>query len=413
MDVVSLGLAKADAARKYARVSEATHGVRIYNPKALAPFSGALSDAFNTLVNVVCVGDSITVGVGSDGSPNATAGSGVDTTYRAKGYVGQLQRLFAATYGDTGQGGIVGNDNGARVTLTAASLSSTGPVEGGVSLSDATKNAAWSITDTCTSIDVYWWDGGRGQWTWSVDAGAATGTAAAGANTGSTNLGFNKTTISGLTSATHTLTITGTAAGSNVIAAVVPIKASTGVMVHRYGRSGNTTPNLIGTDSSQTGNTSLRVQQGYLRCPSPDLVVVPLGTNDFAGQNATALSGLKPGTIPVDYKANLQAFISAAAARSVPVLLVGEPRQHSQNYPAPMVYTEADYYDRCRELALSNANTAYIDIGGDLWGSNVLSQARGLLTSGSVHPTSRGHGSIARLLHRVLTTPFGENALAT
>lgn len=71
--------------------------------------------------SVAVLGDSISVGVGSDGS-SSSAGS--DVTYRAQGWVGQLRSLFAQSYGDPGEGFIGGNqaDYGALTAIRALTM---------------------------------------------------------------------------------------------------------------------------------------------------------------------------------------------------------------------------------------------------------------------------------------------------
>jgi hypothetical protein len=64
----------------------------IVRPDHLRRWQAAKADADNTLVTVNVVGDSLTVGVGSDGSGTTTLPTN-DSTYRTKGYVAHLRNL--------------------------------------------------------------------------------------------------------------------------------------------------------------------------------------------------------------------------------------------------------------------------------------------------------------------------------
>lgn len=416
------------AAAAYSPIAQVAPGVKLYNPKGLRRWEAALGDAINSYASIACFGDSISVGIGADNLSGQTTANDA-TYYKDQGWIGQLRRLFAITYADPGEGFVfIGSlDIVPRTTYTgtAAGYGGAGPMENGLRITaNATPGTATIDLGTCTEVDFWTWDGGGGVCSVQID-GASTGFSldggASGANTfnagnaSSTGTTYTKHTITGLTLGTHTLKFTGATGSVGLyVAAVSARKIATGVRVHRIAKSGATTPNMLGLDSGYISNVPAQQRQlatiGVV--PTAHLVIIALGVNDFGAQNATATTNAQPGTTPTTYKANLQAAVDQAVAAGACVLLLGEPRQNAVSYPSPMTYTEQDYQDKAKEIALATDHCAYIDVN-DLWGSNVLGQQLDFYATNSVHPKRKGHGSIARLVHKVLTTSFGFNAPTT
>ena len=382
----------------------------------------AYANAYYSPAVISVVGDSITAGTGADG--NNAYSTGGESTYRARGFVAILRQRFASIFGDPGEGYIRAGEPRVVIAGGAAYNGSTGPYEQAVRLNGAGQTATYSLP-ACTQIDFYTWDGGTGTGCTITIDGASTGfsldSQADGTNTfsaGSNNssaLTWTKHTITGLSNATHTMVVTGAASNTCYMSAVVALKAVTsapdgtsriaGVHVHRHGVAGNTTANLVGLDLTLNGNSAgqTRMMTAIAKCMSPNLIIIPLGVNDYSNQNSTSPTLAQPGTTPTTFAQNLQTFITLALAANTncSILLVGEPRVYTA--ASPETYTESQYWAQMQALAAANDHVAYIDVK-DVYGSTwAAGNALGLFTATSVHPSQIGHADWGHYIFGAIT----------
>jgi hypothetical protein len=143
-----------------------------------------------------------------------------------------------------------------------------------------------------------------GSFSYSIDGGAAVNV-----NANATGFSGDIITVTGLTDAVHTVTITNLGGGSaNAVGVVVAFLRSTGITYNKYAISGNTTSTWFGTTNPTVGNfwTQLplgltpgvtgapanvpfdwgtaKLGAGY---PHPSLALCVLGINDMQGLSIT------------------------------------------------------------------------------------------------------------------------------
>lgn len=361
--------------------------------RALSTFRHAVELRNTTPVNVWCIGDSITLGV----SPaNAT-------TRWASILRDRLRKYFPSTSNPVGGYGFY-----------SASAGQNSPVviTDGLAVSQGT--AAFSpdsytwraygpgdkqvYTITGTGADILYWNTATAQGTgfkWSVDAGSTTNVV-----TDSAYAGPQRVMVRGLTAGVHTITVEW-AVGANPdttyysgIAGIVAYNGdeNEGWRVLAGGIAGGT---------SGTWNAMTTGPFEIAKLYAPDLVVIPLGTNDYGG------------TVPVavaTYKANLQSIITKIKARTtgkVPSFVIAFP---AEIYKATPLSPFSAYRAAVYEIAAADPdNVTVFD-----WGTRFNpvptfnSTLGGLLHTDYVHPTALGHSYIAGMLARFL--PTGQSA---
>ena len=388
----------------------------VTNPNGLRRWRAALANAYYSPASIVAMGDSITNGVGSDGSSSSTVGG--NATYIWRGWAGILRQLFAQTYGYPGEGFMRANDLGGRVVWAGGAVlnQSTGSYEQASRLNGAGQTATYTLP-VCDQIDFYTWDGGSGTVSYQIDGGASVNFSAGSNN--SSALTWTKTSITGLMPDAHTIQFNGAAGCTLYVSAVAALKSVTcpdgvsriaGVQVHRNAVAGNTTANLVGLDSALNGNSAGQTRMitaaaktlGASQNTGPDLIIIPLGVNDYQQQNNLSPTQVQPGTTPTTYAQNLRTFITTvlAASSNTCILLVGEPRSYAP--PSPETYAEAQYYAQAKAIAASTDHVAFLDVGA-LWGAWTAGNAYGLYTTNSVHPSQKGHADMARIIYNALT----------
>jgi lysophospholipase L1-like esterase len=173
-------------------------------------------------------------------------------------------------------------------------------------------------------------------------------------------------------------------------------------------KPGDTSNNLLAKDSLSYSNVGAQNRSllGLGKTPATDLVIIAIGTNDHGAQATTDITAnAQPGTIPDTYEANIRALANQAVSAGASVLLLAEGRR-----PNPTgTYSEQEYWDRMKKIALDTDHVSFMDIN-DVWGSNTLGNQLGYYTASSVHPTLKGHGSMARIVYNALARPFGFNS---
>lgn len=373
----------------------------VYNANKLNRWFAALGDAQYGVASIAVVGDSIATGAYSNNvAAQYTAAD--EPIFATRGWVGLLRGLFAAQYGDPGEGMILNSDK--RVTYSGGAASNTtalGFHANGTQLSSGSAATVTVTLPACVAFDILMWTpyGASASFTYTVDGGAPI-TAAASPATQNTAYAIP---VTGLANATHTLVVNAPASGGSTFWYGVKVKSaqSTGVQVHRLAKSGAKTPdalNIGATDSfAGTGAVPARTYKNMLGPvgANADLVVIALGSNDAAlnSQNVT----------PAMYKANLQSIITyITGTLNKCVLLYSDPRRPVPNgFP----YAENDYYAAMKQLSDENNHVAYLDVLQSFGTYEQASTTDINRYADLVHPNRRGHGLIARTIHRALTIP--------
>lgn len=378
-------------------------GISIINPLGLRRWYAALADSQLGLATVAIIGHSIVYGVGSDGTPSGDS----PAVFRTSSWPRQLATLLSKTYDYPGEGAITRWDSGMWALAGGATFhNSAAPYEGGARCTSNTQTITVTIP-RATTINFWTWDGGSGNCSYAIDGGSST---VFSAGTGNTALAtWTKRTVTGVSDSSHTVVFTGPSAGALYLSAVEARIGNTGVLVHRIGRAGNTSANLRGLDSGVSdaaGRT--RVTNSIDLIYTPNLYILELMVNDYLNQANTSTTLAQPGTSPAAWKANIKAQVDEWAAAGKCVLILGDVP--TPNAVAGHSYSE--YYTAAVEIAQTTDHCAYLSIA-DLYGTAAQGLSLGLYpTNTTVHPSRRGHGAIAQLIHRVITTPYGQNAPA-
>jgi lysophospholipase L1-like esterase len=374
-------------------------GLTLTKPRGLRRFSNALGDALFTRVPIVCVGDSITYGQGGDNIN--TAANLPDAT---GGWVGQLRTLIAKTYGDPGEGLLLANDT--RFTNTGATAGNnqlmamrrgirlltgqtfTYTVEAGVTtLGIVQGNLAGDVTATYTR------NGGT-----ATALNTLTGTGAP--------LNTDVTVATG-----DVIVITGPATAQTYINGLDKKNSTTGVSVHRVAVPGNVVGDAMGGQTNgvltqTTANQAIAIRQLYGWANQPGLLILSFGINDqsFNTTGGTTAQAKVTATL---YQAWVQQIATQVVGDGWSVLLLGQNLN-----PTPGAGdTEAQYRAARAAVAAATDHVAVLEMA-DVFGTAAQSTTGGLIMAASVHPARKGHGTYARAIHRVITTPLGESAPA-
>jgi hypothetical protein len=400
-DMAALARASADMGRK---------GPQLYNPQGLRRFRAALDGAVTTPAHIVCFGDSITEGVGVDDANNITSYPNSDYY----GWPGQLRTLFGRQFGLADAGCIVPQTHGfpdPRVTgAGAADIYTTGPMSSGKSVTNASNSGAPGTIGfalpSCTAFDILLYQSGSGAPTtgafkYAVDGGAAVSVA-------NGNGGYAKVSVTGLSQAAHNVVITGDSANP-VYVFGVRYHSGAGVTMTRFARAGSILLDAFGLGAPFPGNNTgvgNPAAQARLAASfgawSPDLTVIAFAYNDWLAQTTTMTSGLKSD--PATYQSYLQTAVNNAVAAGGSVLLLGEPRGPAATTPAGGA--SFDSYLAVLKAIAANTDHCAALLTTDLWKSPADAVALGLHSSpASVHPSRRGHGSMARMIHSATNQP--------
>lgn len=367
-------------------------GYTVTNPRGLRRFRRALDDALMTPAKIYCVGDSVTFGIGANGT-----GTETDLQGHTNGWAGQLRTLFGLQYGAEGAT-INPTESSFVAAANIGAQQSTVGLAGLARYGNSTGPGTLTFTlPACTAFTIIYYenngaDGGSvtGGFSYAVDGGGATTVNYGGAAQSYLGVG-----VSGLSNAAHTVVITGVSANNFQICGI-RYRGNTGVSVSRFGQPGWSTADMLGTGTANSGGLSnAYVTQRLLKAfsmQSPDLVIPSLGINDWAQQ-------FSAGTTPAVYKANLQSICTQVVDNGGCVLLLSE--NYSNATQPANGSPQSAYFDVSDELARTNEHVAHMRVS-DLLGSWQTASGASLMYDNS-HPNRRGHGAIARLVHRVLT----------
>lgn len=379
-----------------------------------------LADAAGAAVTpVVCLGDSITWGIGSDNTLVTPTASAIVDSWPAR-----LRALFALSPytadAAPGEGFIFANDS--RVAAGGGALGNAwaSTVFGqGFRLIGATQTLTFTVPAGVTSAGVI-----QGNQTAAFNAGGsglADVSASFNINGGAsnpvtvlTNTGVPITTPIAVT-AGQVLQITGpVTAQSYVSGFVLNSAAANGVQVHRVGLNGAVSGSLLGGQSSgalvkSAANQIIAARSCYQWAPVPGLIVVMFSVNDQQFQNGGGSASQNGVTLPL-YAAWNQQFAAQATADGWPVLFVGGPQNLGYNPGSPSL----DAYNAALQgIAASLDNVSFISVS-DLWGAYTQSQALGVQITGSEHPNKAGSADVAAMLYAAMLgyTPAGVTAVA-
>lgn len=342
-------------------------GYNIQN--GLANYRTALANASTTLVPIHCVGDSVTHGEYTSNEPN-------------KSWAGRLRTLLQTRYGDAGEGFINANEGslaaGAVKRWTyGAGWAVTRTAGFGLSVVSSNANtSATTVTFTGTEVDLLYVKNSGGTANVLID-GVSVGTIDC---SGASNYA-NKVTYTGLTNASHTMTITPATTSNVFVQGIVARKANSGIQINRMAVSG--------TMASDWNTANTKAAWGLY---SPKLAIIAFGFNE-------SLSSVSVAT----FKTNVAALIQQFKSQGSDVLLL------AYHKPADgWTMKWADYISALYSLA-DTYNVGLVDVY-QAWGQNYdFHQALGFMAGTSndytgnsgtnmCHPSDKGHKAIGDLI---------------
>lgn len=268
-----------------------------------------------------------------------------------------------------------------------------GPGANYIFTSTASSSCTFVVTGSVVTVYTVSGGGTHAGWTYTVDGGSAVSVS----DSGSGSATIQKTTISGLTAAAHTIVITYAGSGTNFLSVCgVSGENATGVILNNFARYGSRAGNyskLLSTDLNATWS-------GGVDYPA-DLVIFACGPND-------AVNGDSGDT----WAANLRQFLTGvkdtgSALGDTDVLIV---LPHIGSFDTTN-YRYQDYAVRGRAIAEAYGG-AFIDmwaLGRNSWNYwNSLgywsnSTSPGASGTDSVHPSDTGHAFIANTILPIIS----------
>jgi lysophospholipase L1-like esterase len=329
----------------------------------------ALANRNFAKTNIVCIGDSLTEGMGA--------------TLESYRWTERLRQLLNArfpciTQPVGGRGFLAPEVTSGLTSFSASYVTVTGTptVDTGYGFSQRTYDI--SAGGGCTlayslvgdSADILWLgNSGNGSFRWKVDSGSYT--------TVSTNIAFsngNITHVSLGTAGAHTLTINWLSGGSVGIDGVIEYNGdyASGIQVHNAGYFGSATSYWT---------------SGYYPQPianvNPGLIILELGSNDIGASISAATM-----------KANLLTIIGnlrAAFTTAPPILLMAVYPNQGNDAVWPSYV--AEYY----AIAAADPLIDVIDLSLRMPATDATN-TWGLIYSDSIHPSNKGQQNIADAL---------------
>lgn len=383
----------------------------LYTPTGLQIWRAArgLADAAGGgVVPVVCLGDSVTWGQGSDNTlttPNATA--------ITNGWPGRLRALLnlspVTAQQSDGEGYIFPNDS--RVTPAGSPVQNlwAPTVFGqGYRLIGATQTLSLTVPTGVTSVGII-----QGNMNAAFNAGGS-GLADVTGQVNVNGAGFNP--IVTLTNTNLPLTTFVAAAAGNSFVVEGPATAQTyisgfvfstaaanGIQVHRVGLNGSVVASLLGGQSSGTlsqtaANQIIAARACYKWLPTPGLLIVMWALNDQQFQAGGGTASQNGVTLSL-FSQWANQFAQQAVADGWCVLFVGEGRNAGFSPGNP---TMDQYVGALQVIAGSNQTSmGFIDVA-DMWGTYANGQALGVQVTGSEHPNKAGALDVAAMVYEVL-----------
>ena len=350
-------------------------------PPQLASWHTALNKVKSGVSNarILCIGDSTTMGVGSDG--------GFSGNLIPNSYPSQLSGVFNTNSINAHWNSIVGASNDAsppdrlsndsRLTKSgAASYLNGGYTTAGGDIfacnNDGSSAGAFGFLPT-TNVDTFnlWYaiSSSNGNMNLNINGGS--------------NSPFNTNGSNGVGLAS----ITGTV-GSNTLNIIRSTGYVSWLGVEAYDSSKKWVSVMnAGWSAAKSGDwnsstypwSPINVISNY----SPDLTIVMLGINDWDNGISTTV-----------YNANIQAIISAVTTGSV-LLVSPPPSNPGTGYGSPSTAVQATYVAKLQSLASAN-NLLLVDTF-NTWGTWANANSNGWMYDG-VHPNNSGYAQIASSL---------------
>ncbi|MER7309938.1 SGNH/GDSL hydrolase family protein [Streptomyces griseoluteus] len=325
-----------------------------------------------------------------------------------KNWPALLAASLQTAYGDGGSGyasalfssnGIAGQDSAAISAWTSAGNLVTqtgtwaiggyqaGPGWGYLYASASGASLTWTVRGTSVTIYTLGKDGGRAAWTYSIDGG----TAATVTDTATTGLTTLKTTITGLSSGTHTVKVTHAgSAGQYLSVCGVAAEQNGGVVLNNFGRKSATA-----TDYLAPGRASWNGGPNY----PADLVLYAVSPEDV-------LNGVSADTWASTVRQHLAVIRDGGTATGTTDIVIVLPHIGT----ADPNFAYQDFADRAHSLAITfeAALVNFWALGRNSWNYwNSLGYwgnpaSPGTAGTDALHPSNAGHTYIAGVLNSLL-----------
>jgi hypothetical protein len=362
----------------------------VRNRSKLAKFATALAQKNAPVITIV--GNSIAHGVGSDGSTATTAGA--YDPYRQYAWPVLLRKALCREARLLPGDDFVHPGTYYSVTTTSgtatrsSSVASFGSLTGGglvLNASTASADFPANKMSKFTQVDVYYFGSASGIAGYSPRVLIDDVERSAGGVVSAANIAV--TSITGLTDASHKITVqgTGSANGCSVLGVVVR-RAATGMVVNRVAVPGAKATDVLGdvgfTTQQKNRNIDAAVLAGF-----SDLVILSMTANEVYAQQPLAT-----------YQDAVQQIITRATSAGACVLLVGDPAVNGEE--TDYAIKGSDYRGVLKTLSDTTADVAYADFN-DVFGDRSVAAALGLFDpGGSVHPMLEGHRRMADFIAR-------------
>jgi lysophospholipase L1-like esterase len=379
------------------------------SPDGLRRARRALDDAQFSPMSVMCIGDSISDGWGSDNpsvnypsTTSASAPSAVNAELYS--YPSQLRNLFASRF--VGRGVNPAGFLHAKHNLaTLSGGGSPGEQQGlhgnkAIYLNGGGSSLTFALP-ACTAVDVLYWEASSSQdLVITIDGGTPTTIthlSGTGVNTGTGT--YKWASVTGLSNATHSVVLT----SGLIVICGIRYHSGYGVAVGRMAVAGRSASDSIGVgdfnvESVATSRANALI--AYQATPNA-LNIVAFSNNDYSRQASY-------GNSLTEYEATLRAIVAQGAAAGGCTLLLGlTMRDLAHPTAATGPIQQVAYWDVMRKIAVDTDHVAHVRLI-DMMGSYVTASAAGQMTDGE-HPKRVGHGLIANSVFQLLTNTNGES----
>lgn len=243
-----------------------------------------------------------------------------------------------------------------------------------------------SVISTVSSTPFYWLPQSQKStahiwntlelWYYGQPGGATLTVEIDGVNVGSVNTstlsGFQRATFTVATNKQHSVKVTASGAGAEILGFNCYTASATNVKIHAFGQNGAKASHYLAVDTS--------LWNPQFRTLAPNLVVVNLGTNNrAAGQSLSA------------FKTEMKSFVQMLkhAKRDIDICLLGQV-DLSASFGSP-VFPASAYNEILREIAIEDS-LSYFDTD-QVYGSYLerTQTSKGALIGGDgIHPTAAG-----------------------
>lgn len=343
-----------------------------------------------------------------------SAASPADLAWNSLGFVGVLRKALSARYGVASVAGMLHPAENQSTNFTlggSASLGGPG-LSAGLGYRINLTGSADTVTVAGTGRYLRVWSyaltaGTKARYT--VDGGALTTDPGAGSAvlTESGSQYWYTFDIDCTTDAAHTVVLQGAASGSWYLwGAAFLAQTTSGVLVHRLGKSGAVLPDIIAAtlDATDTAGpvwrTSLNAASKTQQLTSVttrfglDLAICMVDANDVSGGWSSYAYTL------ADVRRHAQNFADRVTALGIDVLFVSGTRRDPANYAAGVPFTQEDAIAQYKSVADGMDRVAYFEAVPN-YTTYAAANADGLMMD-LVHPASRGHGAIGNGLAQLL-----------